>query len=65
MIVLQGIKSGSQKAKLVLCQIAGLEAGLVANAEEYLYSSAVDYCGMKGLVEVEIMEKSGYERVGL
>ena len=35
--------------------------GWVANAEEYLFSSAVDYAGMKGLVQVEVMNKSVYE----
>ena len=35
--------------------------GWVANAEEYLYSSAVDYTGLKGLVQLEIMERSVYE----
>jgi len=28
-----------------------VEAGLVFKAEEYMYSSAIDYCGEKGLLE--------------
>ncbi|MCB9251872.1 MAG: transposase [Flavobacteriales bacterium] len=34
-----------------------VEAGIVDKAEDYIYSSARDYCGMdKGLLEVEILE---------
>ncbi len=33
-----------------------VEAGIVEKAEEYLYSSARDYCGIKGLLEVELLE---------
>ncbi|MFM7023235.1 MAG: REP-associated tyrosine transposase [Flavobacteriales bacterium] len=40
-----------------------VEAGIVAKAEDYLYSSAGDYCEIKGLVNVEIMERSGVERI--
>jgi len=29
--------------------------GLVYNAEDYLYSSAIDYCGGKGLLEIELI----------
>lgn len=32
-----------------------VEAGLVQNPEDYLYSSARDYAGIKGLVEVELL----------
>lgn len=32
-----------------------VEAGVVENAEDYLYSSARDYSGMKGLVNIEIL----------
>jgi len=32
-----------------------LEAGVVENAEDYLYSSARDNSGMKGLVNIEIL----------
>jgi len=40
-----------------------VRSGIVAQPEEYLYSSAIDYCGGKGLVKVEVMERSGYERI--
>lgn len=40
-----------------------VEAGIVSKPEDYLYSSACDYCEMKGLVDVEIMERSGVERI--
>lgn len=33
-----------------------VEAGLVENAEEYLYSSARDYAGIKGLLEIVFIE---------
>lgn len=33
-----------------------VEAGYVANPEDYLYSSAIDYSGGKGLLEVIILE---------
>ncbi len=33
-----------------------VKAGIVENPEDYLYSSAKDYAGMKGLVEIEIIE---------
>ena len=32
-----------------------VRAGIVANAEEYLHSSAKDYCGKKGLVSVVVI----------
>ena len=32
-----------------------VEAGIVENAEEYLYSSARNYAGKKGLIEIEFM----------
>lgn len=32
-----------------------VRAGIVENAEDYLYSSARDYCGQKGLVKIEIV----------
>lgn len=32
-----------------------VRTGIVEHAEEYLYSSARDYCGRKGLVKVEIV----------
>jgi hypothetical protein len=31
-------------------------AGIVENAEDYLYSSARDYCGRKGLVNVTVID---------
>jgi REP element-mobilizing transposase RayT len=33
-----------------------VEAGIVNSAEEYLYSSARNYCGMEGLIEVNLLE---------
>ncbi|HMK02931.1 MAG TPA: hypothetical protein VK489_02015 [Ferruginibacter sp.] len=32
-----------------------VRAGIVENAEDYLYSSARDYCGRKGLVNIEFV----------
>ena len=32
-----------------------VRAGIVAKGEDYLYSSATDYAGIKGLVELEII----------
>lgn len=34
-------------------------AGFVEKAEHYLYSSARDYTGMKGLIEVQLIEQGG------
>jgi putative transposase len=33
-----------------------VKAGFVEEPEDYLYSSARDYCGQKGLVEVQLIE---------
>ena len=33
-----------------------VEAGIVENAEDYIYSSAKDYAGMQGLLELELLE---------
>ena len=33
-----------------------VEAGLVEHAEDYLYSSARDYAGVKGLLDVEFLD---------
>ena len=33
-----------------------VEAGIVENAEDYLYSSARDYAGIKGLLEIEFLD---------
>lgn len=33
-----------------------VEAGIVNSAEDYLYSSARNYCGMEGLIEVNLLE---------
>lgn len=32
-----------------------VEAGFVDKAEEYLYSSARDYCGVKGLLDIKLI----------
>ncbi len=31
-----------------------VRAGIVANPEEYIYGSAVDYAGEKGLIKLEM-----------
>ncbi len=33
-----------------------VDAGIVEHAEDYLYSSARDYIGRKGLIDVDLME---------
>lgn len=33
-----------------------VRAGIVANAEDYIYSSATNYCGGKGLMEIDILD---------
>lgn len=33
-----------------------VNAGIVENPEDYLYSSARDYCGRKGLVNVTVID---------
>ena len=33
-----------------------VEAGIVEKAEDYLYSSARDYYGMKGMIDIIIVE---------
>ena len=33
-----------------------VKAGFVESPEDYLYSSARDYCGIKGLMDIEIIE---------
>lgn len=33
-----------------------VEAGIVKSPEEYLYSSACDYAGDKGLIDIELIE---------
>jgi hypothetical protein len=33
-----------------------IEAGFVEKAEDYLYSSARDYAGMKGLLSIKFIE---------
>jgi len=42
--------------KLLYIHNNPVEAGYVANAEDYLYSSAIDYAGGKGLLKVIILE---------
>lgn len=32
-----------------------VEAGIVEKAEDYIYSSAKDYCGMKGVLEIALI----------
>ncbi len=33
-----------------------VDAGIVEHAEDYLYSSARDYVGRKGLIDVDLIE---------
>ena len=33
-----------------------VEAGFVENPEDYIYTSARDYSGIKGLIDIEIIE---------
>ncbi len=33
-----------------------VESGIVSRPEDYQYSSARDYCGEKGLIEIDFME---------
>ena len=39
-------------------------AEIVALPKYYLFSSARDYCGEKGLAAITLMEESGYVVVG-
>ena len=32
------------------------EHGIVFRAEDYVFSSAIDYCGGKGLLDIEMIE---------
>ena len=45
-----------QEQKLNYLHQNPVEAGFVFNAEDYLYSSARDYCGEKGLLEIRLIE---------
>jgi hypothetical protein len=38
---------------------SGVRAGIVALPEHYLYSSAVNYAGNAGVLEVELMDAMG------
>ncbi len=33
-----------------------VKAGFVEKTEDYLYSSVRDYCGMKGLIDIEMLD---------
>ena len=33
-----------------------VKSGIVENEEDYVYSSARDYCGMPGLIEIDLIE---------
>ena len=52
-IELNGNKMISQKIEYI--HNNPVKAGIVKNAEDYLYSSVKDYAGEKGLLEVEIV----------
>ena len=47
------------KQKLNYIHNNPVKAGIVQNAEDYLYGSARDYAGKQGLVKVRILEKYG------
>ena len=38
-------------------------AGIVEKPEDYLYSSARDYCGLLGLIEIILVDPLHYDRV--
>ena len=42
--------------KLRYIHMNPVESGIVENPEEYLYSSARDYAGVKGLLDIEFLE---------
>ncbi len=42
--------------KLQYIHMNPVESGIVENPEDYLYSSARDYAGVKGLVDIEFLE---------
>lgn len=42
-------------SKILYIHMNPVEAGLVAKPEDYMYSSAIDYAGGKGLVEVSLI----------
>jgi hypothetical protein len=33
-----------------------VNAGIVLETEQYIYSSAIDYSGVKGIVDIEILD---------
>jgi putative transposase len=43
------------KQKLDYIHNNPINAGLVEKAEDYIYSSARDYAGIKGLIEIEFL----------
>ena len=42
-------------SKIIYIHMNPVEAGLVARPEDYMYSSAIDYAGGKGLVQVSLI----------
>jgi hypothetical protein len=48
-------KPGMLKKRLNYTHENPVRAGIVDNAEDYVYSSARDYCGRKGLVKVVLV----------
>jgi REP element-mobilizing transposase RayT len=44
------------KQKLIYIHNNPVEAGFVAEPEDYLYSSAIDYSGRKGMIDVIVIE---------
>ncbi len=50
------ISNSFGQQKLEYIHNNAIEAGIVENAEDYLYSSARNYAGIKGLIEVEFLE---------
>ena len=54
-IYLDPYKPGMTRHRLNYIHENPVRAGIVENAEDYLYSSARDYCGRKGLVNIEFI----------
>jgi hypothetical protein len=50
--------------KLIIYMRIRVRAGIVERAEDYLYSSARNYSGLTGILEVEVIPQA-IERIGL
>ncbi len=47
------VYTGRRKQKLDYIHRNPVRSGIVSRPEDYLYSSAADYAGLKGLIEVD------------